>query len=71
MAKCCAEPCEADGVVHLFVGRAVWPIKETTDYTGGSFCSWDHLRAWMDMSARHDLMTVPWFADDAETVCTV
>ncbi len=63
---CCRKGCDRHGTLHLYVG-AVEPdatVTEASSYTGGTFCSWDHLsdevhRIVVNNERAGEYMTVP------------
>ena len=49
MIDCIVEGCEAEGIIHISLGRGHegW----LGGYTGASFCSWAHLAAYLPQLA--------------------
>lgn len=59
--RCCRDGCErTDATLHLFTGAVTGKVSTDAVYTGGSFCSWQHLRDWLVLTAPADRMGVPW-----------
>lgn len=63
---CCVDGCDNRGALHLFTGvvHDNETVSEVAQYTGGTFCTWEHLwigaaEAVKNWASKPDLLSIP------------